>query len=239
MAGREADASGVEPAAAVPSLTLAAITAQAAARHLVVLGGFACEDDPGLPQGTRTLLLLGPQEPGFWPHLTEAPEWQDGAADPVDRWSRRVIGHWACDLVSEGLGAKALFPFGGPPYHPFYSWALRSGRVWQSPVRLLVQAEQGLMVSFRGALALRQAVAVPPALPRPCDACPQPCLAACPVSALTASGYDLHRCHGFLDQPAGADCMGRGCAVRRACPLSQSHARMPEQSAYHMRQFHR
>ena len=234
MAGREADASGVEPAAAVPSLTLAAITAQAAARHLVVLGGFACEDDPGLPQGTRTLLLLGPQEPGFWPHLTESPEWQDGAVDPVDRWSRRVIGRLACDLR-----AKALFPFGGPPWHPFHRWATRTGRVWDSPVRLLVHADQGLMVSFRGALALTETLDLPAPAPRPCDACAKPCLTACPVGALTEAGYDLPACHAFLDTPPGQDCMNSGCAVRRACPLSQSHARLPEQSAYHMRQFHR
>ena len=117
-----------------------------AARHfLAVLGGFNCDDEAGLPAGTRSVLLLGPMEPGYWPHLKSQPEW--GGVDPVDRWSRRVIGGMACDL-----GAKALFPFGGAPYHPFYQWALRTGRVWDSPVRLLVQAEQGLMVSFRGAL---------------------------------------------------------------------------------------
>ena len=214
--------------------SFADITAEAAARQLAVLGGFACHEEPDLPRGTKTLLLLGPLEPGFWPQLTATPEWQDGAPDPLDRWSRRIVGQWACDL-----GAKALFPFGGPPWQPFQTWAKRTGRVWDSPVRLLVQAEQGLMVSFRGALALKEVVDVPPPLPRPCDACPQPCLTACPVGALTGAGYDLPACHGFLDTSAGADCMGQGCAVRRACPLSQSHARMPEQSAYHMRQFHR
>lgn len=113
------------------------------------------EGEEGFPAGTRTLLLLGPAEPGFWAHLQAQPEW--GGPDPVDRWSRRVIGRIACDL-----GAKALFPFGGPPYHPFYRWALRTGRVWDSPVRLLVHSGQGLMVSFRGALALKEAVPVPP-----------------------------------------------------------------------------
>ena len=215
------------------------ITARAAARRLAVLGGFACHAEPDLPRGTKTLLLLGPLEPGFWPQLKSEPEWQDGAPDPIDRWSRRVVGGLACDLVSEGLGAKALFPFGGPPWQPFQSWAKRTGRVWDSPVRLLVHIEQGLMVSFRGALALREAMDLPPPETRPCDACPKPCLSACPVGALTGAGYDLPACHGFLDAPAGRDCMDLGCAVRRACPLSQSHARMPEQSAYHMRQFHR
>ena len=200
-----------------------------------MLGGFAVQaDEAGLPPGTRTLLLLGPAEPGFWDHLTAQPEWQDGQPDPVDRWSRRVIGQLACDL-----GAKALFPFGGPPWHPFHTWALRTGRVWDSPVRLLVNAEQGLMVSFRGALALKASVEVPPPAVKPCDGCQAPCLAACPAGALTGAGYDVPACHTFLDSAAGAVCMTGGCQVRRACPVSQSYARLPEQSAYHMRQFHR
>jgi epoxyqueuosine reductase len=215
-------------------MTLAEVEAALAGHRLTVLGGFhVSEGDEGLPKGTRTLLLVGPQEPGFWAHVQAQPEW-DGGPDPVDRWSRRVIGRVACDR-----GAKALFPFGGPPYHPFYQWALRTGRVWDSPVRLLVHSAQGLMVSFRGALALKQAVEVPPAVARPCDACPAPCLTACPAGALTGAGYDVPGCHAFLDRPEGADCMTGGCLVRRACPVSQTYARLPEQSAYHMGQFHR
>lgn len=213
--------------------SLPALTARLTEERLEILGGFAVtEDEAGFPAGTRTLLMLGPSEPGFWPHLTAQPEW-DGGPDPVDRWSRRVIGQLACDL-----GAKALFPFGGPPYHPFYQWALRTGRVWDSPVRLLIHAQQGLMVSFRGAIALKEVIDVPPPAPRPCDTCAGPCMTVCPAGALTENGYDLPRCHGFLDQPDGKDCMTGGCRVRRACPVSQSYARLPEQSAYHMRQFH-
>ncbi len=201
------------------------------AHRLAVLGGFVPGPEDGLPAGTRALLLVGPG-PGFWPHLTAQPEW--GGPDPVDRFSRRVLGRLACDL-----GAKALFPFGGPPYHPFYRWALRSGRVWDSPVRLLVHAEQGLWVSFRGALALPCEVDLPPPAARPCDSCEgKPCLSACPAGALTAAGYDLPACHGFLDRPEGRGCMTQGCAVRAACPLSQGYDRMPEQSAWHMAHFH-
>ena len=215
-------------------VTLPALKAALAAELLEVLGGFAVtEGEAGFPKGTRTLLMLGPREPGFWAHLKAASEW-DGQADAVDRWSRRVIGRIACDL-----GAKALFPFGGPPYHPFYQWALRTGRVWDSPVKLLVQAEQGLMVSFRGALALKEVVDVPPPATRPCETCAAPCLTACPAGALTGEGYDLPACHRFLDAPEGKDCMTGGCLVRRACPVSQTYARLPEQSAYHMGQFHK
>jgi epoxyqueuosine reductase len=200
--------------------------------YLEVLGGFAVDEgEAGFPAGTRTLLMIGPKEPGFWPHIQTQPEW--GEANPVDRWSRRVIGRVACDL-----GAKALFPFGGPPYQPFYSWALRTGRVWDSPVKLLVHATQGLMVSFRGALALPQVIALPTPAVQPCAACAKPCLTACPATALTAAGYDVPRCHAHLDQPAGADCMIGGCLVRSTCPVGAGYARMTSQSAYHMRQFH-
>ena len=214
---------------------LAQIGAALAGHALTVLGGFQAVPQDALPPGTRTLLLVGPRQPGFWQHLTAQPEWQDGAPDPVDRWSRRVIGRIACDL-----GAKALFPFGGPPHRPFYTWALRTGRVWSSPVRLLVHDEAGLMVSFRGALALKERIALPPPPPSPCDSCAgQPCRTACPAGALTDAGYDLPACHAWLDTAPGQGCMMGGCAVRRACPVSARHARMHEQSAYHMRQFHR
>lgn len=199
--------------------------------HLTVTGGL----HETVPTGRRTVLLIGHVEPGFWQHFKTCAEWQDGKPDPIDRWSGRVLSGIASDL-----GAEALFPFGGPPWHPFYRWAIASGHAFVSPVRLLVGAGSGLFASFRGALAFSEQLPLPPSQPRPCDSCAeQPCLDACPVGALTAAGYDIQRCHAFLDTGDGADCMNNGCAVRRACPLSLSYARLAEQSAYHMRQFHK
>ena len=63
-----------------------------------------------LPHGIKTLFLLGPLEPGFWPYFLASPEYLDGAPDPMDRWSARVIGAMADDL-----GGEAFFPFGPPP----------------------------------------------------------------------------------------------------------------------------
>lgn len=214
---------------------ISAIEAVLKPHQLTTMGGFAAQDDDALPRGTKTLLLLGPAEPGFWPHLTAQPEWQSNTPDPIDHWSRRVIGQIALDL-----GAVAMFPFGGPPWKPFYQWALRTGRAWDSPVRLLVHDQMGLFASYRGALALRETLSLPPAPTKPCDACAaKPCLTACPATALTESGYDLPACHRLLDSAKGINCMNNGCGTRRACPVSQAYARLPEQSAYHMRQFHR
>lgn len=211
------------------------IAKRAAQDCLSVFGALHLAPEDGLPPALQTLILFGPAEPGFWPHLKASREWQDGAPDPVDRWSRRVIGQIAC-----GLGGKAYFPFGGPPHHPFYQWALRSGRAWASPVTLLVHDRAGLFVSYRGAIALRDRLDLPAKLPKPCDSCPgQPCRTACPAAALTPSGYDVGACHSFLDQSEGKDCLSSGCLARRACPVSYAYGRLPEQSAYHMRLFHR
>lgn len=211
------------------------LEAAAAAEQLAILGIAPALPGDGLPDWVRSIALLGPAEPGFWPHLTDQPEWHDGAPDPIDRWSRRVI-----TAVAGAVDGLALFPFGGPPHHPFYSWALRSGRAFASPVAFLVHDRAGLFVSFRGAIGLAAAAPPPPAIASPCDDCrDRPCLTACPARALTAAGYDVPACHAFLDSPAGIGCLGSGCAVRRACPISAGYARVPAQSAYHMRQFHR
>ncbi|WP_168222916.1 ferredoxin [Oceanicola sp. D3] len=202
-------------------------TARLAAEHrLEIYGGFH-PDDGG------TLLLLGPGA-GVWEHVSAAPEFEH-AKDPLDRWSRRVIGGMA-----EALGAEALFPFDGPPWHPFQSWAQATGRCWESPVRLLVHDRAGLWASFRGALRFSERLALPEATaPRPCEACDAPCLTACPVGALGPDGYDTAACHAYLNTPPGADCLSRGCKVRRACPVSAAFPRVEAQSAFHMSHFHK
>lgn len=209
------------------------LTPRLAALGLETLG-LAPPDPDFTPLGTQAIALIGPMGGSvWWDTVTASPEWADGAPDPVDRWSRRVL-----TALAEDIGAAALFPFVGPPWLPFQRWALESGRAWQSPVRLLVHATSGLWVSFRGALALNFVPVLPP-LPNPCAACVEkPCLSACPAGALTGAGYDVPACHAFLDTDPGRVCMTQGCRVRAACPVSARHARVPAQSAYHMSRFH-
>jgi epoxyqueuosine reductase len=184
--------------------------------------------------GARSIVLLSPLEPGFWQARAVDPEFRDEIPNPLDRWSLRTITR-----IAEEFDAEALFPFGGPPYHPFISWALNSGQVFSSPVSLLVHPVMGLWCSFRGAIALPFALEMPKAQ-NPCDTCTdKPCLTACPPRALTAKGYDIPACHGFLNTISGENCLSGGCAVRKACPVSQSYGRVEKQSAHHMRHFHK
>jgi ferredoxin len=214
-------------------LGLADIRKMARAHALDAVGLLALGQAP-LPGGCVSLVLLAPDEPAFWPIFTQSPEYRDGQPDPMDRWSLRVIGD-----LAEALGATALFPFGTQPPHPFYTWALASGQVWSSPVQFLVGARSGLWASFRGALAFAEPLDALPEATKPCEGCAQPCATACPVGALTPAGYDTAACHAYLDTVAGRDCMTKGCAVRRVCPVSAAFGRDPAQSAFHMRHFHR
>lgn len=209
--------------ALLSAMTRDEVETLAAPHHLTVFGV--------APQGDHSVVLLGPAEPGFWPAFKQSPEWNDGAPDPMDRWSTRVIGG-----IAKQLNVKARFPFGDPP-QPFLSWILGSGSAWQSPVGMMVHQDAGLMVSYRGALVVDK-MDRPTAAPLPCTSCAdQPCLTACPAGALTDIGYDVPACKAHLDRPDGAECLKGGCLVRRACPVSQTYARSFEQSAYHMQRF--
>ena len=205
-----------------------AINSAAAAQHLQILGGFHPDPGDGAPPGCETLVMLGPG-PDFWAHLTASAEYHDGAPDPIDRWSRRVLTALAADH-----DATALFPFGGPPYAPFYSWALSTGRAWAAPIAFLVHDTEGLFVSYRGALALSRRIPLPEArAAAPCHGCDAPCLSGCPVDALGPERYDVPACAAFLETGPGRGCREDGCAARRACPVGQGR-RSPAQSAYHM-----
>lgn len=202
-------------------MDLAALSTRAANDHLILLGG--------LHRAGRTLYLLGPA-PDLWPHFTASPEYADGEPDPMDRWSRRVIS-----AIAEVFGAAARFPFGGPPHEPFCNWAAATGRAWPSPVSLLAHSDLGLMFSVRGALDVPGLRPLPRPAERPCETCPRPCTTACPVGALSDTGYDVDRCKTHVTAPEGAECRARGCLVRRACPLSP--AQPPPQASFHMEAF--
>jgi len=185
------------------------------------------------PHEDGTVVLLGPEGSSFWAILKASSEWRDGQPHPVDRWSRRVITDFASNI-----GGRAVFPFGGPPHAPFFTWAAASGRAWPSPVGMLVHDRMGLWASYRGAVILPQPCAPPEVSAPPCTPCAKPCATACPVGALSSSGYDTKACHAWLSRPEGADCLTLGCRARRACPLAVAHGRLPEEAAHYMRHFH-
>jgi hypothetical protein len=146
---------------------------------LLMFGGFApdaTEGVPPLPDGRApaTLLMIGNAGPAAWAAFSAAPEAADGERDPMDRWSKRVLGRLAAEH-----GGSAIFPSDGPPYPPFVAWAKRAAPVRESPLGMLIHPVYGLWHAYRGALALPEPLPLPAqeAQATPCDSCEdKPCL---------------------------------------------------------------
>lgn len=207
-------------------MTLATVSKLAEPAGLFIMGGFHTDGN--------TLVLLGAGK-ACWPSFKRAQEYSDGLPDPLDRWSKRIIGG-----IADKLGADDSYPSDGPPYAPFIDWALQTRRFFQSPTGMMVHDKAGLMISIRGALRFQGTLTLDQALSKnPCYTCvARPCVSACPVDALSESHpYDVPVCKSFLDTREGQDCMANGCKVRRACPVSIQFERSAEQSAFHMISF--
>lgn len=215
-------------------MSLAALSGAARACGLAMRGAFHPLPDDHAPEGTGTLVLLGPDEPGLWTLFEASPEYEDRRPDPLDRWSARVLGG-----LAQRFGGTAVLPSDGPPWPPFLRWAERSGHAFPSPIGLSAHAEVGLMISYRGAIALPERLPLPAASPSPCETCAtRPCTTACPIGALgTGAPYDVPACQRFLHRAEGQSCRTRGCRARRACPLSQNLQRQDQQAAFHMAAF--
>jgi hypothetical protein len=210
-----------------------------AAEGLTVRGAFHVEEADAVPDlgggaGERTLILIGNAGSSFWPAFALSPEYRDGEPDPLDRWSERVITQ-----LAHAIDACPLFPFGGPPYHPFQRWARRAESVYPSPLGTLVHPEYGPWHAYRGALVVDGRLEGLPAgsgAPSPCLSCAaQPCLHACPVGAFSGEGFDVGACSGHLSGPS--ECRDRGCLARNACPAGKPFRYVREQHRFHLAAF--
>lgn len=207
--------------------------ADALAEHgLLPRGAFHAGAKDGAPDGVGTILLVGNAGPGMWQAFAAT---KSEGADPLDSWSKSVLGD-----IARRFDATALFPSDGPPYLPFQRWATKAEPVFSSPLGILVHPDYGLWHGYRGALAFAARLPLPPhdERPSPCESCTdRPCLSACPVAAFGEAGYDVPACAGHLRTKAGEDCMALGCRARRACPVGRAYIYQPEQASFHMAAF--
>ena len=184
----------------------------------------------------RQLLLIGNGGSSFWQAFSCSPEFRDGRADPLDRWSRR-----AGDFIANDLGGRVVFPFDGPPYAPFLSWAGKTGQVLPSPVSMYLHASYGLWHAYRFALVLpevQEGLSSRVEFKSPCLNCKdQPCTKNCPVNAFTQQAYRVDQCLDYLVKDAESSCRRLGCKARRACPVGSEHTYLPQHAAFHMDAF--
>ena len=246
-----------------PDLTR--LNQELAAYGLLLRSGF--NFDPGEGAPARAVLLVGHAGAAHWPNfqawLAQQPA---GLADPLDTWSRAVIGAAAAQV-----GAWAVSP-SDKPYRPFQQWAMRAEGLKPSPLGILMHPEYGLWHAYRGALLFDRALPLPEpsAKPHLCDFCAdKPCLHACPVRAYSTEGFAYGRCLSHvrgesarlsafpLSVPlratekgnhlaenasrylSGAACGAAGCLDRNACPVGTAYRYPAAVQAFHMAAFAR
>jgi hypothetical protein len=211
-----------------------------AAAGFSCLGGFTPERDSTVPalsdgRAASSLLLIGSTGPSIWPALTRSPEYLDKQPDPLDRYTKRIL----LELAGR-FGFEALFPFEGPPYHPFQQWALKCGGFSQSPLGVLAHWTYGPWAGFRAAF-----LSAEPLFERdttlsdgPCPSCAdKPCLKVCPVDAVSLTeGYNVAACRTHLATHRDHDCW-EGCLARRACPYGREHRQAAGTARFHMDRF--
>lgn len=210
------------------------------ARGLAVRGAFhplPAEFETLFPQHSiQTVVMMGFTGSAQWATFARSAEAADRLPDPLDRWSRRVIGSLAREWR-----ALDIYPSGPPaPAVSFQRLALRSEPVHQSPIGLLIHSTWGLWHAYRGALLLPDRIGLPsvPAPAHPCEGCAaKPCLSSCPVGAFRTEGFDLAACVAHVRSAAGILCREQGCRAREACPVGPEFRYAPDQIRFHMRAF--
>ncbi|PWK69086.1 4Fe-4S dicluster domain-containing protein [Aminobacter sp. AP02] len=207
---------------------------------LIQRGGFSFDERDDAPPGrfgdrAKSVLLVGQAGAAPWPHFLR---WRvrqpDNLKNPLDTWSREVIGE-----VAMSFGARAVSP-SDTPYLPFQQWAMRAEGLMPSPLGILMHPEYGLWHAYRGALLFDFDIEIgtPQKSIHLCDACDRkPCMKACPADAYSPVGFAYEDCLGHVRGPNGAPCRTGGCLDRNACPFGTDYRYPSEVQTFHMASF--
>ncbi|AZO00230.1 4Fe-4S dicluster domain-containing protein [Mesorhizobium sp. M9A.F.Ca.ET.002.03.1.2] len=218
------------------------IAAALSAYGLMLRGGFNFADGEDTPFGlssapAKSIVLVGQAGAAPWPHFLRWRESQSRViANPLDTWSREVIG-----AVANDFGARAVSP-SDRPYLPFQQWAMRAEGLKPSPLGILMHPRYGLWHAYRGALLFEAEIAFEETREaiHLCDACVEkPCLKSCPIEAYSVRGFAYQSCLGYVRGADGSPCRTGGCLDRNACPYGTSYRYPPEVQAFHMAAFAR
>ena len=194
-----------------------------------------------LPRAVSALVLAtgGPACFGAFERARASgdPRFESGASDPLDAFVRERLGQAAAQWSAAGFETRCLAPGerrGEPPaFADFVALGRACGLGTPSRLGLLLHPQFGPWMAIRGLMLATRPLS--PSSPieggGPCQGCPAPCTAACPVAAPGASGFDALRCRS--EQSRGGACRSR-CAARHACIVGQEHAYSADAEAHHM-----
>ncbi|TRD00633.1 hypothetical protein FJV76_18030 [Mesorhizobium sp. WSM4303] len=216
------------------------IAAALSANGLILRGCVTFAEGEEPPSGlsgafAKSALLVGQAGAAPWPHFLRWRERQPQTiANPLDTWSRQVIG-----AVAEKFGARAVSP-SDRPYLPFQQWAMRAEGLKPSPLGILMHPKYGLWHAYRGALLFEDEISIEAseASIHLCDTCVEkPCIKSCPVDAYSTEGFAYQSCLAHVRGANGSPCRSGGCLDRNACPYGTVYRYPPDVQAFHMAAF--
>jgi len=187
--------------------------------------------------GARGAVVIGSAGPAFFDGFAAAaPERADGRPDPLDRYTRRLVEEGArLALAPLGVAYALAFPFLGAargPHVPFQRLGRAAGLPQPGPLGLQIHPVYGPWWAYRALVIVDRELASGPALERPCEGCPAPCVAACPAGAPQPTGFVIPACHAhrLVAEPCRLS-----CAARIACIRGPEHRYTDDELAFHMR----
>jgi ferredoxin len=183
--------------------------------------------------GAAGALIVASGGPAFFDRFDGGPEATDGAPNPLDRYTERVVARATRDALDpRGVAHVALFPFGARPLIPFQRLGRAAGLGGPGPLGLQIHPTFGPWWAYRALIVLDRPL---PAAPPPgdgCAGCDAPCVAACPAGAVARGGFDIVACQArrLVAEPCRLSCVARITCVR-----GPEHRYRDEELAFHMR----
>ena len=201
----------------------------------------AGDDAPGslsaLLPACKSVVLLGSAGQQFWEQCL--PERQGGEPNPIDLHTERVVEQAMDELRRADPTAVAAYPFAHRRrIVPFLALVEGTPLLRHAPFGVAVHSRFGPWFAWRAALLTE--LSLPPtalAGPSPCEACPAPCVAACPAGAVNKGGFDWQLCvnHRAAEERSrvAEETCRETCLARMACPVAAQYRYSDEQMAYH------
>ena len=183
--------------------------------------------------GAAGAVIVGSGGPAFFDLFERAPEAADGAPNPLDRYTARVVTRAArAALEPVGVAHAIAFPFDARPLIPFQRLGRAAGLGGPGPLGLQIHPRFGPWWAYRALVVLDRPL--PPAPPSGdgCAGCPAPCVAACPAGAVARNGFQVAACHArrLVAEPCRLS-----CDARIACVRGPEHRYRDVELAFHMR----
>jgi epoxyqueuosine reductase len=182
--------------------------------------------------GARGALIAGSGGPAFFGFFSASPEARDGAADPLDRYTRRIVEHSVGDVLAPlGVRRAVHFPFGTNPVVPFQRLGRAAGLGAPGPLGLHIHPTYGAWWAYRALVVVDRELPIRPPPGDGCAGCEAPCVAACPGIAVARAGFVVAACHAhrLIAPPCQLSCV-----ARIACVRGPEHRYTDAELAFHM-----